>query len=156
MDFSIYRWYIYGQVRRCHGCHVALTFLVFLTCPVISGATYADESHCFKHNAQAYFYAIRKGLVYSVLLAFMHEFLCGWNCHCTVFINHVSLAAYGRHAFTLVYSCLVMILLKTIRYLWRSPWIPAPTELKFSLISLPLWTMVNKYVLLAIIIEEYR
>ena len=39
---------------------VALTSIVFFTCPAISGATYADESHCYKHNA--YFYAIRKGI----------------------------------------------------------------------------------------------
>ena len=36
---------------------VAPTFIVFFNCPVISGTTYADESHCYKHNA--YFYAIR-------------------------------------------------------------------------------------------------
>ena len=28
-----------------------------------------------------------KVLVYSVLLAFMHVFLSGCNCHCMVFIN---------------------------------------------------------------------
>ena len=39
---------------------VALTFIVFFTCPVISGTTYADESHCYKHNA--YFYAFRKDI----------------------------------------------------------------------------------------------
>jgi len=45
-----------------------------------------------------------KVLVYSVLLAFMHEFLCGWNSHCMVFINHVFLTAYGRQGATLVCS----------------------------------------------------
>ena len=30
------------------------------TCPAISRATYAHESHCYRHNA--YFYAIRKGV----------------------------------------------------------------------------------------------
>ena len=38
-----------------------------------------------------------KVLVYSVLLAFMHELLCSCNCHYMVFINHVFLAAYGRY-----------------------------------------------------------
>ena len=46
-----------------------------------------------------------KLLVYSVLLAFMHEFLCDWNSHCMVSINHVFLAAYGRHAVILGCSC---------------------------------------------------
>ena len=36
------------------------TFTVLFTCLVISGTTYADESHCYKQNA--YFYAIRKGI----------------------------------------------------------------------------------------------
>ncbi|XP_068675499.1 uncharacterized protein [Montipora foliosa] len=43
---------------------VALTFMVFFTCfftcPAISGATYADESQCFKHNA--YSCVIREGI----------------------------------------------------------------------------------------------
>ena len=39
---------------------VALSFIVFFTCSVISGTTYADKRHCYKHNA--YFYAIRKGI----------------------------------------------------------------------------------------------
>ena len=67
------------------------------------------------------FTLLEKVLVYSVLLAFIHEFLCGWNCHCMVFINHAFLAAYGRHAATLVCPWLIMILLRTLRYLWMSP-----------------------------------
>ena len=43
---------------------VPLTFMVFFTCvftcPAISGATYADESQCFKHNA--YSCVIREGI----------------------------------------------------------------------------------------------
>jgi len=39
---------------------VALTFMVFFTCSAISGATYADESQCFKHNA--YSGVIREGI----------------------------------------------------------------------------------------------
>ena len=95
------------------------TFTIFFTCLVISGTTYADERHCYKQNA--YVCAIRKGMVYSVLLAFMHVFLCSCNCHYMVFINHVFLAAYGRYTVTLVCSCLVIILLKTLRYLWTFP-----------------------------------
>ena len=71
------------------------TFTVLFTCLVISGTTYADESHCYKQNAYRISMLLGKVLVYSVLLAFMHVFLYGCNCHCMVFKNHVFLTAYG-------------------------------------------------------------
>ena len=74
---------------------VALTFIVFFTCPVISGTTYADESHSVTSTTLISM-LLGKILVYSVLLAFTHVFLCGCNYHCMVFINHVFLAAYGQ------------------------------------------------------------
>ena len=42
---------------------VALIFIVSFTCPVISGTTYADESHCYRHNA--YFLYLVHNLVIS-------------------------------------------------------------------------------------------
>ena len=43
---------------------VALIFIVFFTCPVISGTTYADESHCYKHNAY-FLYLVHNSVISS-------------------------------------------------------------------------------------------
>ena len=110
------------SVRRCHGyhvfscCYIYCIFLLVLRYLVQLMPTKATGTSTTLIST-----LLGKVLVYSVLLAFMHVFLCGCNCHYMVFINHVFLAAYGRYTVTLVCSCLVIILLKTLRYLWIFP-----------------------------------
>ena len=67
-----------------------------------------------------FFYALMKGFNWHIL--------CFWSLstssctaatmyHYMVFINPIFLAAHGRYVVTPAYSCLVMILLKTLRYI---------------------------------------
>ena len=57
---------ICSTCSRCRTCHIIscsyIYCIFYLSCDIWynSGTTYADESHCYKHNA--YFYAIRKGI----------------------------------------------------------------------------------------------
>ena len=95
---------------------VALTFIVFFTCPVISGTTYADESHCYKHNA--YFYAFRKDIGIFCVSGFyarvpvrlqlsLHGFhkSCLPRCLWTIPLQlHADLSVYFRNG----HNCLIL------------------------------------------------
>ena len=53
---------------------VALIFIVSFSCPVISGTTYADESHCYKHSAY-FLYLVHNSVISSWTLIIFQDYV---------------------------------------------------------------------------------